>query len=56
MAVKKAIRQYKGKLSHEKIAAGMNAAARNAKRLLDVTNLVFASNAILSLVHWLFSQ
>jgi AbiV family abortive infection protein len=43
MARKKAIRQYKGKLSHEKIAAGMNAAARNGKRLLDDANLLFAS-------------
>jgi AbiV family abortive infection protein len=43
MARKKAIKQYKGKLSPEKVAAGMNAAARNAKRLLDDANLLFAS-------------
>ena len=43
MARKKAIKQYKGKLSPEKVAAEMNAAARNAKRLLDDANLLFAS-------------
>jgi AbiV family abortive infection protein len=43
MTRKKAIRQYKGKLSHEKIAAGMNAATLNAKRLLDDANLLFAA-------------
>lgn len=43
MARKKAIKQYKGKLDPEQVADGMNAAARNAKRLLDDANLLFAS-------------
>jgi AbiV len=40
---KKAIKQYKDRLTPEKVATGMNAAARNARRLLDDAQLLFAS-------------
>jgi AbiV family abortive infection protein len=38
--VKKSLDQYKGRLSPEQIAEGMNAAVRNATRLVDDANLL----------------